>query len=67
MDMNNRKAKIEMERFIQKETGVLMEGRSAIPKNIGVPANIHMGVQTEFCPNGEHKSFVMRTRRGEKQ
>ena len=25
---------------------------------IGVRANIHLGDQTEFCPNGEHKLFV---------
>ena len=33
---------------------------------IGVRANIHLGAQTEFCPNGEHKLFVTRPRQGEK-
>ena len=31
--------------------------------NIGVRANIHLGGQTEFCPNGEHNLFVTRPRR----
>ena len=33
---------------------------------IGVRANIHLGGQIEFCPNGEHKLFVTRPRQGEK-
>ena len=33
---------------------------------IGVRANIHVGGQTEFCPNGERKLFVTRPRQGEK-
>ena len=33
---------------------------------IGVRANIRLGGQTEFCPNGEHKLFVTRPRQGEK-
>ena len=33
---------------------------------IGVRANINLGGQTEFCPNGEHNLFVMRPRQGEK-
>ena len=38
----------------------------ALAKHIGVRANIHLGGQTEFCPNGEHNLFVMRPRQGEK-
>ena len=34
--------------------------------SIGVRANIHLGGQTEFCPNGEHNLFVTRPRQGEK-
>ena len=34
--------------------------------DIGVRANIHLGGQTEFCPNGEHNLFVTRPRQGEK-
>ena len=34
--------------------------------SIGVRANIHLGGQTEFCPNGERKLFVTRSRQGEK-
>ena len=33
---------------------------------IGVRVNIHLGGQTEFCPNGERKLFVTRPRQGEK-
>ena len=33
---------------------------------IGVRANIHLGGQTEFCPNYERKLFVTRPRQGEK-
>ena len=33
---------------------------------IGVRANIHLGGQTEFCPNGENNLFVTRPRQGEK-
>ena len=33
---------------------------------IWVRGNIHLGGQTEFCPNGEHNLFVMRPRQGEK-
>ena len=33
---------------------------------VGVRANIHLGGQTEFCPNGEHNLFVTRPRQGEK-
>ena len=33
---------------------------------IGVQANIHLGGQTKFCPNGEHKLFVTRPCQGEK-
>ena len=29
-------------------------------------ANIHLGGQTEFCPNGERKLFVTWPRQGEK-
>ena len=32
----------------------------------GVRSNIHLGGQTEFCPNGERKLFVTRPRQGEK-
>ena len=35
--------------------------------SIGVRANIHLGGQTEFCPNGEHNLFVARPRQGEKK
>ena len=34
--------------------------------SIGVRANIHLGGQTEFCPNGENNLFVTRPRQGEK-
>ena len=34
--------------------------------DIGVRANIHLGGQTEFCPNGENNLFVTRPRQGEK-
>ena len=34
--------------------------------DIGVRANLHLGGQTECCPNGEHKLFVTRPRQGEK-
>ena len=34
--------------------------------HIGVRANIHLGGQTEFCPNGENNLFVTRPRQGEK-
>ena len=33
---------------------------------IGVRANIHLGGQTEFCPNGKNNLFVTRPRQGEK-
>ena len=33
---------------------------------MGVRANIHLGGQTQFCPNGERKLFVTRLRQGEK-
>ena len=33
--------------------------------SIDVRANIHLGGQTEFCPNGERKLFVTRPRQGE--
>ena len=33
---------------------------------IGVRANIHLGGQAEFFPNGEHKMFVTQPRQGEK-
>ena len=36
-------------------------------KSIGVRANINLGGQTEFCPNGEHNLFVARPRQGEKK
>ena len=36
------------------------------PMGIGVRANIHLGGQTEFYPNGEHNLFVTRPRQGEK-
>ena len=35
--------------------------------HIGVRANIHFGGQTEFCHNGERKSFVTQPRQGEKK
>ena len=35
-------------------------------QTIGIRANIHLGGQTEFCPNGEHNLFVTRPRQGEK-
>ena len=34
--------------------------------SIGIPANIHLVGQTEFCPNGKHKLFVTRPCQGEK-
>ena len=34
---------------------------------LSVRANIHLGGQTEFCPNGERKLFVTRPRQGEKK
>ena len=34
--------------------------------DIGVRANIHLGGQTEFCPNGEHNLFVTQPRQGKK-
>ena len=37
-----------------------------LDETIGVRANIHLGGQTEFCPNGERKLFVTRPRQGEK-
>ena len=40
--------------------------RSCARVFIGVRANIHLGGQTEFCPNGERKLFVTRPRQGEK-
>ena len=39
---------------------------SVTPFTIGVRANIHLGGQTEFCPNGENNLFVTRPRQGEK-
>ena len=33
---------------------------------VRVRANIHLGGQTEFCPNGERKLFVTWPRQGEK-
>ena len=33
---------------------------------VGVRANIHLGGQTEFCPNGEHNLFVTRPRQRDK-
>ena len=33
---------------------------------IGIRSNIHLGSQTKFFPNGEHKLFVTRPRQGEK-
>ena len=33
--------------------------------DIGVRANIHLGGQTKFCPNGEHKLFVTRPRQAD--
>ena len=40
---------------------------SKIVAYLGVRANIHVGGQTEFCPNGERKLFVTRPRQGEKK
>ena len=34
---------------------------------MGVRANIHLGGQTQICPNGERKLFVTRPRQGEKK
>ena len=31
---------------------------TAVQTGIGVRANIHLGGQTEFCPNGERKLFA---------
>ena len=41
-------------------------GRYVVVIRIGERANIHLGGQTKFCPNGEHKLFVTRPRQGEK-
>ena len=41
-------------------------GDYSIPGCIGVRANIHLGGQTEFCPNGENNLVVTRPRQGEK-
>ena len=38
-----------------------------LPAYIGVRANIHLGGQTEFCPNCEHKLFVTQPRQGEEK
>ena len=40
--------------------------RRDVYRTIGVRANIHLGGQTEFCPNGEHNLFITRPRQGEK-
>ena len=45
---------------------VPMPGEVKYPTSIGVRANMHLGGQTEFCPNGGNNLFVTRPRQGEK-